>query len=487
MKKNLKRSSAILLCIALAVSAFSLSGCKKEEASSGGVPTLTWYVAGETPKDIAEVMGAVNEKLEPMIGAKIDMKYIDTAAFTERLSMMMASSADFDLCFTGYLNPFIDAARKGGYLALDDLLEKHPALKESIPDYAWKCVTYQGKIYAVPNVQILSSPMAMVSNRQRAEELGFDFTECKTVEDFEPFFEVLKKERPDLYPYNEKSGVKMFNYEGDYEVLDDVALIRDKNGKWTGRPVYELEGYKKAVWKIHDWYKKGYIRKDALTATDRTQDAMAGKYGFGPATYKPGGDTTAWGSDNIYVRVTEPVITNKTGTLTNTAISRNSKNPEKAMAFLEVVNTDKWIFNTISFGIEGKHYEKTGEDTMKVLGTQETSGYWLRREWMFGSQFNAYRFDDMDEDVWQQTIDLNDNARKSEFIGFYVDTNPIRTELVQVAAIVDRYKVIQYGAQDPDEYYDEFLAELDKAGLQKVCDEYAKQINEWEKEQKKYN
>ncbi len=486
MKKEIKKVTAAALCAAMAASAVMFTGCDKKEEAAGKTAKITWYVAGETPKDLPEVMSAVNEKLVPQIGAELDMKYIDTGAFTERLSMMMASNADFDLCFTGYLNPFIDAARKGGYLQLDDLLKKHTKLKDAIPDYAWKCVTYQGKIYAVPNMQIMSSPKAVVSNRDRDEEMGFDFTNIKTIEDFEPLFERIKKERPDMYPYNEKYGIDMFNYQGEYEILDDIALIRGKDGKWTAKPKYEIEGYKKAVWKLYDWYKKGYIRKDALTVTDRTQDTMAGKYAFGPGTYKPGCDTKAWGANNIYVPVTEPMITNETGTLTNTAISRNSKNAEKAISLIEIVNTDKWIYNTISFGIEGKHYEKTGEDTMKMLGSQETSGYWLRKEWMFGSQFNAYRFDDMAPDVWQQTIDLNDNARKSELIGFYVDTKPVRTELVQVASIVDRYKVVEVGAQNPDEYYDEFLNSLRGAGIEKICSEYAKQVNEWEKEQKNY-
>ena len=39
--------------------------------------------------------------------------------------------------------------------------------------------------------------------------------------------------------------------------------------------------------------------------------------------------------------------------------------------------------------------------------------------------------------------------------------------------------VINLGAANPDDYYDEFLQKLKKAGADKVVAEYERQINEW--------
>ena len=37
-------------------------------------------------------------------------------------------------------------------------------------------------------------------------------------------------------------------------------------------------------------------------------------------------------------------------------IGKNSKNPEKALKFIELINTNEELYNLICFGIEGKHY-----------------------------------------------------------------------------------------------------------------------------------
>ena len=48
------------------------------------------------------------------------------------------------------------------------------------------------------------------------------------------------------------------------------------------------------------------------------------------------------------------------------AISRTSKNPEIAMKFLEMFNTDKYLNNLINFGIEGTHYVKVADNVIKA-------------------------------------------------------------------------------------------------------------------------
>ena len=67
-------------------------------------------------------------------------------------------------------------------------------------------------------------------------------------------------------------------------------------------------------------------------------------------------------------------------------ISRTSKNPEKAFKFIELVNTDKDLYNLICFGIEGKHYN-LDENGRVVFNDQ--GGYIPKACWKFGNQFNA--------------------------------------------------------------------------------------------------
>ena len=49
------------------------------------------------------------------------------------------------------------------------------------------------------------------------------------------------------------------------------------------------------------------------------------------------------------------------------AISANSKYPEKAMEFLNLLNTDPTLRNMVDSGIEGVHYKKLDNDKMENL------------------------------------------------------------------------------------------------------------------------
>ena len=84
MKKIIK----VMALVLVAVMSIGLCSCSKKNADA--IPTLKWYMFGDRPQDLASVMEAVNEILVPEIGAKLDMVYIDNAAYSERMKMNMA-------------------------------------------------------------------------------------------------------------------------------------------------------------------------------------------------------------------------------------------------------------------------------------------------------------------------------------------------------------------------------------------------------------
>ena len=74
----------IVCAICAAAMMILVCGCGNNSADKGdGVPTLVWYVPGDSQRDTAAVMEAVNKLIEPKIGAKLDLKMIDEGAFSE--------------------------------------------------------------------------------------------------------------------------------------------------------------------------------------------------------------------------------------------------------------------------------------------------------------------------------------------------------------------------------------------------------------------
>ena len=76
---------------------------------------------------------------------------------------------------------------------------------------------------------------------------------------------------------------------------------------------------------------------------------------------------------------------------------------------------------------------------------------------------------------------LNADAAPSKMQGFTLDTDPIKTELAQVNAVIGEYKstLASGAAPDADALYKDFVDKLIKAGDDKIVAEVQRQIDEW--------
>ena len=480
--KKLNKIIAFLLGASMLA---GIAGCKKNETMSndGEVQTLTWLVPKKEPEDAAMIEEKLNEISVAKIGAKIDFQWIDGGAYKEKMNTFMATSKKYDIAFAGFNNPLNNAATKGGVIALDELLETTPELKDSIPEYAWGLCKVNGKIYGIPNYQVLATAQCVnVCNEYLNEIGGFNPREWKKLDDVEPYLEATKeyfaqKGMNNAYAISPLRDSKMplvFGYADKYVKLDNILFKQDKNGNWKGTIMWETPEYKKGVEKLYEWYKKGYIRPDIVSSEGDTHGKSAVTF----AVWKPGVEINykGLGLDLTCQIIEKPTITSCQAL---TVISRTSENPELAMKAIELVNTDKEYFNLLTLGIEGVHYEKTGENTFKYIGDNASNKYYVNGAWMFGNQFNEYVQEGNDPEVWEQTKEFNDSAVVSPFNGFAVDTKAIRTELSQLETVISAHTFLNVGAADPATYYDDFISKIKAAGSDKIVAEYEKQIAEF--------
>ncbi len=419
--------SLVLVLVMLA----SLAGCGKDEQSGadGDIPTLTWYVPGDKQADIAAVMEKVNEITVPKIGAKLNLEFIDTNAFSEKMTMNMASGNDFDLCFVGWVNSYVNAVTKGGLMDMTELLKTTPDLVESLPDYVWDSARIEGKIYGVPNFQTFALPMGIVVMKEVADKYDFDFSKVHSLDDLEPFLEMVKKGEPDKIPFRYNWGSEMYTYGAWEEVGSSRVAIKCDGSSSEVKLLADTEEQKHAWEKTKEWYDKGYIREDIVGLGDDTMDYRAGRYVVSCEGWKPGVESDVEndiGQDVIVVRLSEPYMKMDGGIKTMIAIGANAKNPEKAMKFIELVNTDKELYNLIGFGIEGKHYTLNSDGKVEYI---EGSGYTPKMQWKFGNQFNALLLNGQEDGIWEETQKVNDEAVKSPLIGFSLNTDKITNEL----------------------------------------------------------
>lgn len=486
-----KKGIASTLAAAMAVTGIISVGMpvNAEQKDELEEVTLVWYVPGNGPQtDTEKVEEAIYEYLKDDLNVRVDFIESDWGSYDDKVQMAIASQEAFDFCYTAHWsNNFYNNVSKNAFLELDNLLEEYaPNMKEIVPETGWEAAKVNGNIYAVPNMQIWAYQGAIGIDKKYLEEYDFDLSAVTSLKDLEPLFEQVKKDHPEMFPMVNGGPSEILNsYQNTlgYEELAGskipCALEFDKEEMKVVNQ-YELPQVKEFLQMMYDWNQKGYFRSDAATVTDDVVDLQIGKsMAKLVATYKPGveaSEKAKTGVDFGIQTIGTPHLSTSGITAAMTAISRTSKNPERAMMFLDRVNSDPVLYNMICFGIEGEHYTKDGNYAIPV----ENSAYNPNVDWAYGNQFNGLYREGQGENDWELTEEINSSAEPSKALGFSFDTTPVQTELASIGAVVDEYyPALATGSVNPEEVLPEFLEKMEKAGSKTLIEECQKQLDAW--------
>ncbi len=448
---------------------------------------LTWYFVGTWPQpDQDLVFGEFNKQLKEKMNTTINFVPVGWADYDQKMNVIIASGEDYDICFTSnWTNNYGLNAAKGAYAELDELLPKYaPKLLAQVPQTFWDAAKINGKIYGVVNEQIAARGPAYCVTDEIAAKYNFDVKGLKPYDynGLDPLLAQAEKDNPKTFTiayldntaYFKQDMVAGWNIPGSIYVDDASAKVFNQFESPEVMQFAEL---------MRDWNAKGYTNGNERIATkisdeeNTTTDMVAAMEG----AYKPGIEIAAVQRFKIprsYIPAGDPVLTTSGICATMQAINRNSKNVERAMMFLELINTDADMYNLLNFGIKDKHFTIDADGFMVKEG-DEAAKYAPNVPWMFATNFIAYVDKGMPKDVWQQTKDMNNNAKVSPVLGFTFNIDPVKAEAGQCAAVVDEYRrSIELGVADKAKY-DEFVAKLKSAGSDKVIAEMQTQIDAW--------
>ncbi|ACT01216.1 ABC transporter substrate-binding protein [Paenibacillus sp. JDR-2] len=451
--------------------------------------TLKWYMMtfGEIPPNQDRILAAINKYTQEKLNATIDMEYIDVGSWDTKVNAMLTTREEFDMIFAPSWRWFRSNAQKGAYYEITpDALDKYlPQTKALFTDAIWDSTKVKGKYYAVPGNKDIAEAWGWVWRKDIADKYGIDMTKVKTFQDIEPILAKIKEVEPDLVPIDENQ--EPLRGRTTFETLNAGNwTLRTDNDSMELVKLYDqpeaLEMRK--LW--YDFYKKGFIRKDA--ATKRDVDLInTGKVFASWMQLKPGKDAElnaaakgnpAFPKDAVYAQniVTEPYITNDAALGSSTAISSTSKNPERAMMFLELYMNDKYLNNLINFGEEGVDYTKVGDNRIEPIeGKYSLKGM----NWAYGNQFLNYLQPGEADDKWEQFKTFNSSAIPVKNLGFFFDEEPVRKELNALTAATSEFAAMYWGLLDPDVYLPKLEKKEKAAGMDKVNAEVQRQWAEF--------
>lgn len=465
---------------AIISSSLILTGCSKgnstsKEGTDSKPVELVWYTIGGPQKDTEKVQEEINKYLKEKINATIKIKQVDWGDYNQKMQVVINSGEEYDIAFTcSWANDYLTNARKGAFVALDELLDKYgKETKAAIDPNFWEGAKIDGKVYAIPANKELGVAPLWVFTKEYVDKYNIDISKIKTLEDLEPYLKVIKEKEPGVTPFY---IVKDYSAQLPFDKIVDPVAISLKNNDLKVVNIFETEEMKQALNTMHRFYKAGYINKDAATAKDDKAVKRLVTKGDG----QPYADIL-WSKDLGYQVVSTPIvppyITNGSTTGSMQAISVTSKHPEKSMQFLNLLNTDKYLRNLINYGIEGTHYQKVNDEQIKILPDQKN---YQMPYFSLGNLFITYTLENEPKTKWEEFKKFNADSSKSPALGFKFDPTPVNTEVAGLRNVLDEFGASLYsGTVDPNEYLPKINAKLKSIGIDKVIAEMQKQIDAW--------
>jgi putative aldouronate transport system substrate-binding protein len=491
------RKIALLMAALMLAFATMLAGCggsntndTSGNTASGGESgdkdpvKLKVYLIGGPQRDLPIVQDEMNKYLMEKINTTVDITMIDWGDYSKRMPVITASGENYDIAFTSsWAYDYLPNATRGAFLPINDLLDKYgQGIKEQLDPRFLTGSQIGGQNYAVPVNKELASQWVWRFNKQYVDKYNMDITKIRTLEDLEPYLQQIKDNEPaDITPLAVPKGFKPY-LAFDFLLGDEFPVGINMNGdtsKYVN--VLESEELKSSLKTIRKYYQAGYLRKDVATL-EGIDNIKTGKWFVDREQTQPYAElgwSRSAGYDIVTTPMQDPVIFTGSATGAMHAISANSKNPERAMMFLNLLNTDPYLRNLINYGIEDTHYKKISDNVIEDLPAMK-DGFQMPG-FALGNLFLTYMHKEDPADKWEAFKEFNNSATVAPSFGFNFNPDPVKTEVASISAIVKEfYPSIMTGAVDPDEHLPKAIEKLKAAGLDKVIAEAQKQYDEWQ-------
>lgn len=511
--KKAKKIIAGSLVLALSVTA-ALTGCSNRGGDDPNEEvTLKWVYMGDMQQDTQKVWDAFNEKLKEYLpNTKVEFEAIPGAEYAEKWKLKMASREAIDIAWTGYTSTYVDEIANGSFMELNDLLDQYGQdVKAELPDWVWEKAEFNGKIYSIPNYQMMNvlrlgikTPKVLADEfmpaelEQRITETCYSHPLAQK-EDYDVIGEYLQnlKDGGKLWKGVAPENLVWLGQRKGYEQLMSetqpyVMVKTDPNFKVIN--VFEQDSMKVAYAGLRDWYEKGFIRQDISGITDYSDgDLVEGGYVLNMHGHYDMPTTKQAGKlEEKSIPVDDKYYISASQSNTSTAIPNTAKHPERAMELLNLMNTEKGkdLLNLLAYGIEGEHYDVKDNNQINVdkavlAGTQKK---YQGTVWVLGNVFNAYETDNNPVGLNDYYLhEVNEKAEVSTIMGFKPDLNPVKTEVSQVEAVTKEFEVpLRKGyLSNWQETYDEMISKMKGAGIDTVIAEIQSQLDTWRAENNK--
>ena len=472
------------------------------------VTLRVWFHGSNvTPDASKKVMESLNPILQEKLNVTLEPIWGTWGDFDTAATADLQGGASADIYFTCNWSgdEYNKYARDGYWVKLDDMLDQYaPELKALVPQALWDSAVTNGidgeGVYAVPGLKDTATSNCWDVNGTLLEELGYNVDDVKAngldyfSADFEAMLQKAKDTKgKDFYPLLIEPAVleRMVTVTaivtGDLNGANVLSYYYDAEhpSKDIGSTIvnkYATDKFKAFAEKTYEYSQKGFISPECQnteTANDyRTACQSKGEYLFGTQSYSYGYELDmqeARGINVQYVPASAPYMDATSGQGAMMAISAASKNPERALMFLNLLNTDPEVMTMLNYGVEGFTYEKNSDGTIKFIKeNRDTYSPWTNG---MGNVRLLPATEKQGVGFYDRFAAFYESAEALPMGAFIFDSSATSTENAAVANVYAKYAMnLMSGAVDPATELPKFLEELDAAGINAIVDAANEQL-----------
>ena len=443
---------------------------------------------GDAPADLDLVEEKINEILLEKVNATLEFQFSTWTDWQNKYNMQLTTGG-VDLIYTANWAEYGKLASSGAFVSLDNLLDKvSPGVRELLGEDVLNQCRVGGELYTIPCNYMEYTCNGILYREDLRKK--YDLPVPDSLENMEAYLAGIKEKEPDVVPLYLTKDYTAPTY---MDKIQDPVGIEYGDDSLTVKNVFETERMKSTLATMRKYYTEGYINKDAATASDDKSIKRFVTKGDGQPYAE-----LIWGKDLGYevvaTQIMDTKITNASARGALTAVNKNSEHPEKAIALLNLINTDEYLRNLLNYGIEGVHWEKAEPDASEVEaaeGKDYVYDFKIKLDeaakkdysvpyWVQGGLFNTYVLDNEPLDKWATFKEFNDASEEAPSFGFDFDLDPVSTQVAGFRNVLDEFgKSLYTGSVDPEEYLPQLQKKLEATGVQDVIDEMQSQIDEW--------
>ncbi len=420
--------------------------------------TLTMYLIGDRPVDNDEVFAKINEKLKAEINATIDVKFMSWGEYEQKYPLIFASGEDWDIIYTADWCFYNAQATKQGFWEItQEALDTYaPMTAASIYPEAWEQAKVDGQVFMLPmNYKEITSYVYMARGDLMDK---YDIKSVASLDEAEAYMDAM----------------------GSVSETDDNAEVKG---------VYDQPEFQGVIERLKSWKDKGFWSKNAVVNTqNNTESFQAGKSALAlcnantaksiytqMSTEHPEWDVRVFDAQDGVPPVLNSYLAN------GMSIFSKSKYPERALMALDYLRNDVEINNLFCYGIEGKHWEASGDNALVSLPDSSNYAYDSNCNWGVRNDASWRVVEGGIPGLEELNAQWKETAYSRRYQTFVFNDGDVKNEIAAITEIFNsEYKLLGLGfTDDPAGDIAKLKENMAAAGADTVYAEMQKQAQEF--------